>query len=138
MIFNTELTFTKPLPHAPSIASIWLEINGKEYCATWDEASYGPNKEQCNFEYRLKGISFFDSETEKEDYANNFFHPNNMPKSPIIKITDVELEDDELWEQFDEEDMPAIADMSLVIWDNNISIPVPSYTEVAEAQHIQR
>jgi len=138
MIFYVNLTFTAPLPYAPSISSIWLDINGKEYCATWDEASYGPDKEQTNFEYRLKGVSFFDSETEKEDYANDFFHADNMPEKPIVKVTDVRFDDDEVWEQFEEEEIPVIEEMKLVIWDNEVKIPVPSYTEVKKTYPLQR
>ena len=126
MIIYADITFTKPLESAPPVSSIWLVIDGTEYCATWDETDMGTdNEEENTYCYRFKGV-LFDNEC-----ANGFFKSN---PTPDIKITAICFDEDEVWDIFEKNDeaCPQIVCARAMVHDDDIEIDIPDYTELKE------
>lgn len=90
MIFYLYIKPDKQLTHIPHIDSIYLNINKKSVCCTWDETD--ALIEDGDIYYRFKGIYFDDK------YANKFL--NNI-SSESIKIEEINWEEDDNPEEFE-------------------------------------
>ena len=88
MIFYLSIKTDKRLTHVPHIDSIYLNIDGKSVCCTWDETDAGINNQYIT--YRFKGIYFDDK------YANGY-----LKEIKSVTIDEINWQEDDNFENFD-------------------------------------
>lgn len=120
MTFYVTAIFDKPLDSAPPISCIYLNIDDKVVCATWDESLQERDPELPNtYNYRLRGICLDD------DYAIGYFDD----KTPVISVNEVCFDEDPVWDSFSQDNLPVLTEFHVEIIDIQKLIPLPVYSE---------
>lgn len=87
MTFFLLLKTDKFLNYTPHLDSIYINIDGKSVCCTWDESDAGIYQDHLT--YRCKGVYFDD------EYANG-----KLNKKSIVKIEEINWQEDDNSEDF--------------------------------------